>query len=197
MSAQPRRDVAPGERGERPTTTPKVTEGTVRGSVAEIVLLPSTMKRARPVFVALVVVFALMQIPRCARTNPPVTGEIDAPADVEKVLHRACYDCHSNLTRWPWYARVAPVSWLLYRDVTEGRRHLNFTEWDKVPADKRARRIAGCGREVTSGDMPPWFYLPLHPAAKLSDADKALVEKWASDAGGAGTAPGYRANPGM
>ena len=133
----------------------------------------------KKILLGLVGVFLLMQVGQCERTNPPVTGEIDAPADVKAVLQRSCYDCHSNLTRWPWYAHVAPMSWLLHRDVVEGRRHLNFTEWDKVPAEKRPKRIAGCGKEVASGDMPLWFYLPLHPAAKLSDADKALLESWA------------------
>ena len=137
------------------------------------------MKRAGKIVLGIVVVFLLMQLGQCERTNPPVTGEIDAPADVKAVLERSCYDCHSNRTVWPRSARVAPISWLLHRDVMEGRRHLNFSEWDKVPADKRARRIAACGREVKSGDMPLWFYLPLHPTARLSDADKALIEKWA------------------
>jgi len=137
------------------------------------------MKRVGKIVLGMVVVLLLMQLGQCERTNPPVTGEIDAPADVKAVLERSCYDCHSNRTVWPWYSRVAPMSWLLHRDVMEGRRHVNFSEWDKVPADKRARRIAACGREVKSGDMPLWFYLPLHPSAKLSDADKALIEKWA------------------
>ncbi len=131
-------------------------------------------------FLVAVSLLLLMQLVRCERTNPPVTGEIETPPDVREVLQRSCYDCHSNLTRWPWYSRVAPISWLLHRDVVEGRRHLNFSEWDKVPAEKRGKRIAACGREVKSGDMPLWFYLPLHPAARLSEADKALVEKWAS-----------------
>ena len=100
----------------------------------------------------------------------------------QEVLRRSCFDCHSNETRWPWYARVAPISWLLHRDVVEGRRHLIFSEWDKVPPDKRAKRIAGCWRQVQRGDMPLWFYLPLHPAAKLSSDDKALLEKWATAA---------------
>ena len=137
------------------------------------------MKRVGKIVLGMVVVLLLMQLGQCERTNPPVTGEIDAPADVKAVLERSCYDCHSNRTVWPWYSRVAPMSWLVHRDVMEGRRHVNFSEWDKVPADKRARRIAACGREVKSGDMPLWFYLPLHPSAKLSDADKALIEKWA------------------
>jgi hypothetical protein len=72
------------------------------------------------------------------------------------------------------------VSWLVHRDVVQGRRHLNFSEWDKVPADKREKRKNGSWREVDSGGMPLWFYLPLHPAAKLSDADKAIIRRWAT-----------------
>lgn len=140
------------------------------------------MKRSAKIVLAGLGLSAAMQLVRCERTNPVVSGDIEAPADVKEVLRRACYDCHSNETRWPWYAQVAPISWLLYRDVAEGRRHLNFSEWDKLPAERRRRRTVACSREVKSGDMPPWFYLPLHRAAKLSDRDQALIQEWASAA---------------
>lgn len=101
-------------------------------------------------------------------TNPPHTKEPawDSP-QTEALVHRACFDCHSNATVFPWYSHVAPMSWLLERDVDEGRRHLNFTEWD-LP-QKHAKDVAA---EVKGGDMPPWFYLPMHPAARLTDAEK-------------------------
>ncbi len=108
-----------------------------------------------------------------SHTNPPVTKEPvwDSPSTRE-LFHRACFDCHSNETRWPWYAYVAPVSWLLARDVNGGRRHLNLSTWDQP--QRHAKDIA---HEVNSGDMPPWFYLPMHPNAKLSDAEKqALID---------------------
>ena len=95
------------------------------------------------------------------------------------MLHRACYDCHSNETKWPWYSEIAPASWLLHRDVVVGRRKLNFSEWGATTPDKRAKRQKECGEQVHSGEMPPWFYLPPHPEAKLSAADEALVEAWA------------------
>lgn len=104
-------------------------------------------------------------------TNPSVTGEPawDSPA-TRDLARRACYDCHSNQTVWPLYSNVAPVSWLVQRDVNGGRRHLNFTEW------ATPQRGAGHAIEVTrGGDMPPWFYLPMHPDAKLSDAEKAAL----------------------
>jgi len=113
-------------------------------------------------------------------SNPPVTKEVawDSPATGE-LFHRACFDCHSNETVWPWYSHVAPVSWLLQRDVNGGRSHLNFTEWDHP--QRHAKDVAD---EVGPGDMPPWFYLPMHPAARLNDSEKqALMDGAAKSLG--------------
>jgi mono/diheme cytochrome c family protein len=106
-------------------------------------------------------------------TNPSDSGEPAWDSPTTKALfHRACFDCHSNETVWPWYSNVAPVSWLVQRDVNGGRRHLNFTEWNR--AQRHAGDVAG---QVKQGDMPPWFYLPMHSAARLTDAErKALME---------------------
>ena len=106
-----------------------------------------------------------------SHTNPPTTAEPvwDSP-QTRNLVHRACFDCHSNQTTYPWYSNVAPVSWLLQRDVNEGRSHLNFTEWDRP--QKHAKDVAD---EVKQGDMPPWFYLPMHPAAKLTAAEKQML----------------------
>ena len=105
-------------------------------------------------------------------TNPPASGEPpwNSP-QTRELFHRACFDCHSNETVWPWYSNVAPVSWLLARDVNGGRSHLNFTEWDH--AQKHAKDAA---EQVKEGEMPPWFYLPMHPAARLSNAEKQALE---------------------
>jgi hypothetical protein len=87
-------------------------------------------------------------------------------------MHRACFDCHSNETVWPWYSNIAPVSWLVQRDVNGGRRHLNFSEWE-IP-QQHAKDVA---EQVREGEMPPWFYLPMHPSARLTSTEKqALVE---------------------
>jgi Haem-binding domain len=105
--------------------------------------------------------------------NPPVTQEPswNSP-ETRELIRRACFDCHSNQTEWPWYSNIAPVSWLVQRDVNGGRNHLNFTEWTRP--QRHAKDVAA---EVNQGDMPPWFYLPMHPAAKLTEAEKqALVE---------------------
>jgi len=87
--------------------------------------------------------------------------------ETRALLARACFDCHSNQTVWPWYSAVAPVSWLLQNDVDDGRRHVNFSEWDRLQ-----RGLRGVRNDVMGGKMPPWYYLPLHPRARLSDAEK-------------------------
>ena len=111
-------------------------------------------------------------------TNPPVLREPawDSP-QTRALAKRACFDCHSNETVWPWYSGIAPVSWLVHRDVNGGRRHLNFSEWTDAGAGRGgAHNHAGHAvEEVQSGDMPLWFYLPLHPAARLSEAEKAAL----------------------
>jgi hypothetical protein len=118
-------------------------------------------------------------------TNPPATGEPMWDSQATRDLaHRACFDCHSNETVWPWYAHVAPMSWLLARDVNGGRRHLNFTEWNQP--QKHAKDVKN---EVMSGDMPPWFYLPMHPLAKLTDAEKQALAEGAAKSLGAQDSP--------
>jgi len=117
--------------------------------------------------------FVLIQIVPFGRnhTNPPVTKEPawDSP-QTRQLVKRACFDCHSNETVWPWYSNIAPVSWLTARDVNGGRRHLNFSEWDKPQ-----RHAGHVVEETKGGDMPPWFYLPMHPDAKLSAAEQAAL----------------------
>jgi hypothetical protein len=104
-------------------------------------------------------------------TNPAVGKEpVWNSPETRDLVRRACFDCHSNQTTWPWYSHVAPVSWLVQNDVDGGRSHLNFTEWDRP--QRHAKDVAEI---VKSGDMPPWFYLPMHPAAKLTDAEKQAL----------------------
>jgi len=106
-----------------------------------------------------------------AHSNPPVTAEPrwDSPK-TRALFQRACFDCHSNETQWPWYAHVAPMSWLLQRDVDGGRSHLNFSQWNQPQ-----RHAGDVAREVASGAMPLWFYLPMHPAARLSAQEKLAL----------------------
>lgn len=117
------------------------------------------------------------------KTNPPVTGEIKAPKEVMEILRTSCYDCHSNESEWPWYSNIAPVSWLVVKDVDEGREHMNFSEWQSYSEEDKAEDIEEIWEEIDEGEMPLWFYLPLHPEAKLSDAQKETIRIWV-EAGG-------------
>jgi len=138
--------------------------------------------------VGLCVAFIAIQFVPLDRTNPPVQGEFRGSPEVVSVLRRACYDCHSNETVWPWYSRVAPVSWVVAHDVNEGRAVLNFSTWDQLSAEKQAEAMKESWEEVAEGKMPTWYYVVLHPEARLSAADKSVLRAWSGSAAGAGEA---------
>jgi hypothetical protein len=132
------------------------------------------LKALRWIGIALVVVLVALQLVPYGRrhVNPP--GRVEPPWDApatRALAGRACYDCHSHDTVWPWYSHVAPMSWLAQRDVDEGRRKLNFSEWDRP--QKEAHESA---KTVRKGEMPPWFYVALHPDARLTAQEtRALI----------------------
>ena len=104
----------------------------------------------------------------------PESKEIDA------ILRRACYDCHSNEVTYPWYSKVAPMKWLVIRDVRVGRKAYNFSEWPEDPDDQEFERET-VWDIIEAGEMPPWFYVfPAHPEAKLSEEDLLKLKKWAT-----------------
>ena len=127
----------------------------------------------------LIAVFMVAQFVPVARVNPTERGQPAAPTEVQAVLQRACYDCHSNETQWPWYSQVAPMSFLIARDVTDGRRELNFSLWNQYNERRKARKLKEIAEQVEKGKMPQWYYVSLHPDAKLSVADRELIIKWA------------------
>ncbi len=131
---------------------------------------------------ALPILLLIVQLIPVDRTNPPGEGEIGTPPQVAAILQRACYDCHSNQTVWPWYSKIAPVSWLIARDVHEGRKELNFSVWSSYSDKRKQKKLRETGKEVSEGDMPPWYYVALHPEARLSDADLQTIRAWAATA---------------
>lgn len=138
------------------------------------------MARSRTIVLAVtvpVLLFAALQLVPYGRdhANPPdgALVEFDSPA-TERLAQRACFDCHSNRTKWPWYSNVAPISWRIQRHVDEGREELNLTAFD--PASKDMAHAAGeAGETVTKGEMPPNDYLLAHPEARLSATEKRAL----------------------
>jgi hypothetical protein len=121
-------------------------------------------------------------------TAPPMQAEPAWNSPQTRMLAvRACFDCHSNQTRWRWYTNIAPISWLTQSDVDGGRQKLNFSEWGP------SQPWAGQAAEVTrNGKMPPWYYLPLHPEAQLSPAERQALVKGLSATFGEGPRPPRR-----
>ena len=127
------------------------------------------------VVVALALLIQLVPYGR-NHTNPPVVQEPNWDSQTTRDLaKRACFDCHSNETVWPWYSNIAPVSWLVQRDTMEGRSKLNFSEW--VNGSEQLRETDEIYEVIQEGEMPPPFYLPLHPEANLTEAEKQTLIK--------------------
>lgn len=134
------------------------------------------------VLVVVAAALAAAQFVPAKRTNPPAQGSLVAPLPIAATLRRACYDCHSNETRWPWYSRVAPVSWLIVRDVNLGRKEINFSEWSSYYPRTRRRKLEWMGRALHEEEMPPSSYRLMHPDARLTDADRAALLRWTESA---------------
>jgi Haem-binding domain len=131
------------------------------------------MKRVLAGVAIAVSVLVLIQFVPYGRdhTNPPVQQEpFWNVSDTRMLVKRACFDCHSNETVWPWYANIAPVSWLVQRDVDEGRRALNFSEWNHPQEEMNAAITT-----VEKREMPPRSYLALHPGARLQPSQREAL----------------------
>lgn len=123
----------------------------------------------KKILLILVIIFIGIQFVPVNKTNPPVTHEVkwDSPETLA-LAKRACLDCHSNETKWPWYSSVAPMSWLVTNHVKEGREHFNVSSGVLKNAHEAAE-------ELQSGEMPLKSYVMLHPEADLTDAEKKLL----------------------
>jgi hypothetical protein len=130
-------------------------------------------------------VLAALQLTNPARTNPPVAPGRDLlatqapPAEITSLLRAACYDCHSHETKWPWYSRIAPMSWLVVDHVNEGRKRINFSNWPHDDPQRAAKKWNRVSDEVRSGDMPLPSYTWIHPQAQLPAGQREFLVKWA------------------
>ncbi len=163
-----------------PTARRRIVSEMVKDTMTDNVTPGSTSRRSMRFVlygVGIVIIgFVLIQlvrfiVPEFNPDNPPVTNTVkwDSPK-TEQLWKQACADCHSNETVYPWYSYVAPVGWLVTHDVHEGRQNLNISVSNRVELDEIREMIS-------EGEMPPKVYLPMHPEANLSDADKqALID---------------------
>jgi Haem-binding domain len=142
------------------------------------------MKRLRYILGGLALVMVVIQF--VPNELPAVTVENSGDImksnlvsqDVALLLKTSCYSCHSNETEYPWYSYVAPASWLVKRDVTEGRKELNFSTWSAYEQRKMIRKLDDISKEVGEGKMPMPIYTFMHSSAKLSDAQRQVIVTW-------------------
>jgi mono/diheme cytochrome c family protein len=127
----------------------------------------------KKIVVLLVMVFGLIQIVPYGRehSNPEIQGEPKWDSvETKELFNRACADCHSNETKWPWYSNIAPISWLVTHDVEKGREHFNVSMWGMQKKNEGDEAV----EEIDEGDMPLFVYVLNHSEAKLSDEDKKV-----------------------
>jgi len=129
-------------------------------------------------FIFIGIQFVPMDVPADIPTK--AENELQAPDAVMSVLKRACFDCHSNHTTFPWYSNIAPVSWFTKHHVEEGREHMNFSTWAEYDDEKKLKFLDKIPKAIKS-KMPLPSYLLIHKEAKLSDADKTLLTKWTTE----------------
>ncbi|EQA43325.1 heme-binding domain protein [Leptospira broomii serovar Hurstbridge str. 5399] len=104
--------------------------------------------------------------------------EIQTEESVKKIFRKSCYDCHSDLVKWPWYSRIFPVSLYLIHHVEEGKDELNFSEWEDLKPSEKADLAEKILEEIEDGEMPLWDYKILHPESKLNREDLETVRDW-------------------
>ena len=123
--------------------------------------------------ITVVILLVAAQFVPVNRTNPSITREViwDSPT-TRALAQRACFDCHSNETTWVWFDYIAPASWYVAHHINDGRRSLNFSEWDQPNAD-----FEEVSRSIKNGEMPLWDYILLHPDTKLTAHDQATLLK--------------------
>ena len=125
------------------------------------------------------VLLVLIQLIPADRTNPPVESEVFASDPVKQILRKACFDCHSHETEWPWYSRVAPVSWWMADHVEHGREDLNFSRWPLFDFEAQKHLLGEIEEEVSEGEMPLWSYKLGHPEARLTEEERETLLAWA------------------
>ena len=146
----------------------------------------------KKIIITLVVILIGIQFIPVERTNPPISMDIDAPDNIASILRTSCYDCHSNETNWPIYSYIAPVSFLVVSDVNEGRKHLNFSEWDKNEADRREKILEEIVEVVEKEEMPLTIYTFTHPNSKLDSNRIKLLKQWVKSGSSTEKSPRYK-----
>ena len=131
---------------------------------------------------ALVAIASLLTRPHVSEyAGAALLAGAHVPSEVRAAFERSCRDCHSEATNFPWYSYVAPISWLVVDDVTQGREHLNLSRWNEYSLVRRERCLSEIANQVQDGGMPLPSYTWIHPDAVLSPADVKAIFQWTQE----------------
>ena len=142
------------------------------------------MKILKIIIIVLAIAFVAIQFFRPEKnagvTAPAkeIAAVVTVPADVKSILKESCYDCHSNTTRYPWYAEVMPVGWFLADHIDGGRAHLNFSEFGSGSLRRQYHKLEEVSEQINQGEMPLESYLLMHGDAALTPAKKDALNSW-------------------
>src|SRR5580692_2671046 len=130
----------------------------------------------------LTAVASIVTRPRVSeKAGVPLLVGATAPANVRAAIERSCLDCHSESTHFPWYSYIAPISWLVKNDVTQGREHLNLSRWNEYSLIRRERCLSEIANQIEDGGMPLASYTWIHRDAVLSPADIDAIFQWTQE----------------
>ncbi len=131
------------------------------------------------VLIAFLIIFGAMQLIQVENENFPIdeTKMIKAPEEIMTMLDNSCMDCHSNQTNWPWYSNVAPMSWVISSHVNDGRRAVNYSQWEDYSPEEKKKKLEATYRTVYAV-MPLSSYLWLHPEADLTKEQRKQIRDW-------------------
>ena len=134
------------------------------------------------VVLALIAVVSILTRPRASeRAGAPLLAGAHVPVEVRAVIDRACRDCHSEATHFPWYSYIAPISWLVKDDVTQGREHLNLSHWNEYSLIRRERCLSEIANQIQDGGMPLPSYTWMHRDAVVSPGDIDAIFQWTQE----------------
>ena len=141
------------------------------------------MKIFKRVLLVLLVICIIIQFFRPVKnlsgdTTHDISKNYLVPADVHAILIKACYDCHSNKTRYPWYAEAQPIAWWMADHIQEAKRKINFNEFSSYRIARQFKKLEDCMDEVKDGSMPLPSYTLIHRNAILTDAEKSTFTNW-------------------
>ena len=142
------------------------------------------MRSAKKILLTLLIVFVAMQFIQPAHNKSKqvlitdFTKVYSVPDSIQLILKKACYDCHSNNSSYPWYSNVQPVAWMMARHISNGKEKLNFSDFGSYANRRQISKLKGIANQIKDGEMPIASYKLMHPAARLLQLEKIMITNW-------------------